>query len=744
MTIANHHDDEALHFADEEYSAADKQGSGKDWPVLIVDDDPDVHSATTFALRDITVCGHGIEFLHAYSGAEARTLLEQRRDIALIFLDVVMEKEDSGLAMVRIIRDELGMSEVRIVLRTGQPGYAPELQAIRDYDINDYKTKSELTLTRLVTTLTTAIRSYDQLATISASRRGLRQIVDSANDLFARRGLENFAEGVLMQISALIGLPPEGLIAAKAELRHDGSNRIDEPVIVSAAGQFKSWMNHPLNEIGDPRIASALRECLETRHNIIDSSFTTLFFQTSTQREIAVYLNTVVPLSAIDMQMLEVFSANIAIGFENVDLFQRLNAYAFSDLLCNLPNRTRLLQMIEQRQAGGLDGWTIALVDIDHFSEINDALGYENGDRLLRAVAERLQNGLGRECVLARIAADTFAIFGPAEEIDPAGLLRQFDSPFGVNEYFLRVRGTIGLVRLDQHAGPAQAAMQQAHIALNRAKNDSRGRYCYYTREMEDETKARLTLLHDLRAAIEAQGLELHYQPQIDLQNGRIVGAEALLRWNTPDGNVPPDRFIPLAEYSGLIIDLGEWVLRSACVEARRWHQNGFPQMRIAINVSMVQFRSPGFVSMVQHVLQDIGIDPATVELEITESVAMEGALAMESILGQLKALGVSLAIDDFGTGFSSLSYLQKLNVDRLKIDRAFVHHIDDTTSRTSIAEMIVRLGQNLNMTVIAEGVETESQANILQKLGCQEAQGFLYSKAMPAGAFFNWLKAHP
>lgn len=744
MTIANHHDDEALHFADEEYSAADKQGSGKDWPVLIVDDDPDVHSATTFALRDITVCGHGIEFLHAYSGAEARTLLEQRRDIALIFLDVVMEKEDSGLAMVRIIRDELGMSEVRIVLRTGQPGYAPELQAIRDYDINDYKTKSELTLTRLVTTLTTAIRSYDQLATISASRRGLRQIVDSANDLFARRGLENFAEGVLMQISALIGLPPEGLIAAKAELRHDGSNRIDEPVIVSAAGQFKSWMNHPLNEIGDPRIASALRECLETRHNIIDSSFTTLFFQTSTQREIAVYLNTVVPLSAIDMQMLEVFSANIAIGFENVDLFQRLNAYAFSDLLCNLPNRTRLLQMIEQRQAGGLDGWTIALVDIDHFSEINDALGYENGDRLLRAVAERLQNGLGRECVLARIAADTFAIFGPAEQIDPAGLLRQFDSPFGVNEYFLRVRGTIGLVRLDQHAGPAQAAMQQAHIALNRAKNDSRGRYCYYTREMEDETKARLTLLHDLRAAIEAQGLELHYQPQIDLQNGRIVGAEALLRWNTPDGNVPPDRFIPLAEYSGLIIDLGEWVLRSACVEARRWHQNGFPQMRIAINVSMVQFRSPGFVSMVQHVLQDIGIDPATVELEITESVAMEGALAMESILGQLKALGVSLAIDDFGTGFSSLSYLQKLNVDRLKIDRAFVHHIDDTTSRTSIAEMIVRLGQNLNMTVIAEGVETESQANILQKLGCQEAQGFLYSKAMPAGAFFNWLKAHP
>ena len=744
MTIANQHDDDSLQFAEEEFSATDKQGYGKDWPVLIVDDDPDVHSATTFALRDITVAGRGIEFLHAYSGAEARQVLEQRRDIALIFLDVVMETEDSGLAMVRVIREQLRLSEVRIVLRTGQPGYAPELQAIRDYDINDYKTKSELTLTRLVTTLTTAIRSYDQLATISASRRGLRQIVDSANDLFARRGLENFAEGVLTQISALIGLPPEGLIAAKAEMRQDGTHTIDEPVIVSAAGRFRSWMNHPLREISDHRIADALRQSLENRTNVVDSGSTTLFFETSSQREIAVYLNTGAPLSAIDQQMLEVFSANIAIGFENVDLFQRLNAYAFSDLLCNLPNRTRLLQLIEERQELGLAGWGIALVDIDHFSEINDALGYENGDRLLRAVAERLQGGLSRQCVLARIAADTFAIFGPSEQIDPQQLLHLFDSPFGVNEYFLRVRGTIGLVRLDDQEGPAQAAMQRAHIALNRAKNDSRGRYCYYTHEMEDQTKARLTLLHDLRAAIEAQGLELHYQPQIDLQSGKVVGAEALLRWHTPDGNVPPDRFIPLAEYSGLIIDLGEWVLRSACVEARRWHQNGFPQMRIAINVSMVQFRSPSFVSMVQHVLHDIGIEPAMVELEITESVAMEGALAMESILGQLKALGVSLAIDDFGTGFSSLSYLQKLNVDRLKIDRAFVNHIDAASSRTSIAEMIVRLGQNLNMTVIAEGVETETQAGILQRLGCQEAQGFLYSKAMPACEFYRWLQAHP
>lgn len=744
MSITNHdHDDDALQFVEEEFSIADKQGTGKDWPVLIVDDDPDVHSATTFALRDVTILNRGIEFLHAYSGIEAKQILLQRQDIALIFLDVVMEQENTGLEMVKVIREELGLSEVRIVLRTGQPGYAPELQAIRDYDINDYKTKSELTLTRLVTTLTTAIRSYDQLATISASRRGLRMIVDSATDLFGRRGLENFAAGVLTQISALVGLSPEGLIAAKADLGQSGEMACDEAVIVGAAGRFRDWINHPLHDLQDKKIADALRQCLETRQNVVQPDCTTLFFHTSAEREIAVYLNTGEPLSAMDAQMLEVFCANIAIGFENVDLFQRLNAYAFSDLLCNIPNRTRLLQIIDAQLQKNVAGWTIALIDVDHFSEINDALGHENGDRLLRAVAERLRSGLQRDCTLARIAADTFAIFGPDEQIDPNSLQHLFDMPFGVSEYFLRVRGTVGLVTLEQNSKDAQTALQQAHIALNRAKNELRGRYCYYTAEMEAETKNRLTLLHDLRAAIEAQGLELHYQPQIDLKSGKIVGAEALLRWNTPQGMVPPDRFIPLAEYSGLIIDLGEWVLRSACIEAKKWHQNGFPDLRIAINVSMVQFRSPSFVKMVKQALDDIGIDPHLVELEITESVAMEGALVLENLLGQLRGLGVLLAIDDFGTGFSSLSYLQRLNVDRLKIDRSFVKVLGDSNAQTSIAEMIVRLGQNLQLTVIAEGVETEAQANTLQQMGCQEAQGFLYSKAMPASQFFNWLKAH-
>ena len=239
MSISNHHDDDALQFVDEDFSITEKQGMGKDWPVLIVDDDPDVHSATTFALRDITILGRGIEFLHAYSGAEARQLLQLRKDIALIFLDVVMEKENTGLEMVKVIREEFGMLEVRIVLRTGQPGYA----------------------------------------TISASRRGLRMIVDSATDLFGRRGLENFAAGVLTQISALVRLSPEGLIAAKAETAPHHTHVDDEPVIVGAAGKFRDWINHPLHDLQDKKIANALRQCLEQRRNIIDESCTTLFFR---------------------------------------------------------------------------------------------------------------------------------------------------------------------------------------------------------------------------------------------------------------------------------------------------------------------------------------------------------------------------------------------------------------------------------------------------------------------------------
>ncbi|MBB5018211.1 diguanylate cyclase (GGDEF)-like protein [Chitinivorax tropicus] len=727
-------DDELLHFVDEldvQVEVADRKNA---WQVLIVDDDKEVHHVTTFALRDAIIQNRPLNFLHAYSAGEAEQILIKHQNIAVILLDVVMEKENAGLDLVKIIRDKLGQHDVRIVLRTGQPGYAPELSAIRDYDINDYKTKSELTLTRLLTTMTTALRSYEQLKTIAAGQRGLDRIVHAAPDLFARRTMDSFTEGVINQLSALLEETPEGLVCVQQHSEGE--------TIVNATGPQSRWIGQPLDTLPQADIRDLIARCLHTQAHVHDQYAIALYFCSRAGDRMVVYLPVHRQLAQIDLKLLEVFCTNIAVGFESVELFQQLHDFAFSDILCKIPNRAGLLQIIDDhRQSGHCEGYLIALVDIDHFSEINDALGHENGDRLLKAISHRLRSALGANCKLARINADTFGIYGPESDIRPDALLTLFSPPFEVSNYDLRVGGTIGLVRLDVIDGNGLVALKCASIALNRAKNDQRGQYCYYTTEMEQDTRQRLTLLHDLRAAIDARKLKLFYQPQISLHDGRPVGAEALIRWPVDTGAfIPPDQFIGLAEYSGMIIELGDWVMRVACEQAQQWTELGFPWMRIAVNVSVVQFRNPDFVASVDRVLKETRIEPARLELEITESVAMQGAANVEPILQQLKALGVTLAIDDFGTGFSSLSYLQRLPVDRLKIDRAFVRDMGTQSERSSIADMIVRLGHELGLTVIAEGVESPQHVNALKQIGCEEAQGFYYSRPLPANDFLAWL----
>ncbi|MBA3998244.1 MAG: hypothetical protein C0466_13915 [Candidatus Accumulibacter sp.] len=717
----------------------------KGWRILIVDDDREVHNATLFALHDILIDGRPLHFLHAYTGAEALAILRDEADVAVALLDVVMEHESSGLDLVHTIRNDLGLSELRIILRTGQPGYAPELRVIRDYDINDYKTKSELTRIRLLTTLTTALRSYDQIRTITAGRRGLALIVNSAADLFSRRALKGFAEGVLTQLAALLGLPPEGLLCARDTQPVQGSEK--RPLmVVGAAGKYSALIDCPLDTIDDPLIVGDIRRCIAEKRNIYGDGATALYFTGDDGHSAAVFLATQEPLSATDKQLLEVFCVNIAVGLENVNLFSDLKFFAFSDPLTQLPNRKGFIDAIDARRRRGATDWTVALIDIDHFSEINDALGHQKGDLLLLAVAQRLRTVLGAGHTLARVGGDVFALLAPDLHLDPAALLALFAEPIAVGDYLLPVHATIGLTRLADEGGSGLDLLKTTNIALNRAKNDRRGRWQYYTRDMTEATRARLDLLHSLRVAIvEKRGLAVHYQPQIDLVSGRVVGAEALIRWTTDDGrNIPPDQFISLAEYSGLILDLGEWVLRTAAAQLMEWDAAGLPPLRMAVNVSPTQFRDSRFASRLKGILAELAVPPQRIELEITEGVAMLDAETVISTLREVRALGAEVAVDDFGTGFSSLSYLHRLPLNRLKIDRSFVNDMGRPgNSGTGIADMVVKLGQSLGLSVIAEGVETEAQAELLRGIGCELAQGYLYARPMAAGAFRDWLEAH-
>lgn len=709
------------------------------WRVLIVDDDTDVHSATTFALSNLEMQSRPLQFLHAFSASEAREILAEEDDIAVILLDVVMEQEDSGLQLVRHIREILKLSEVRIILRTGQPGYAPEIDAIRDFDINDYKTKSELTRIKLYTTVTAAIRSYEQICAINASRRGLDKIVRASTELMALHGLDNFASGVIAQVSNLLDQEANGLVCVQERNgEHDA-----ELFVIASSGSHARWLKKPAHDISDVRVASALKSCLGMRRNAYGQNYAALYFGGNANRDFAAFFDTDEPLNEIDLRLLEVFCRNIAVGLDNVLLVTRLHSFAFYDPLTKLPNRTKLREMLDDALTGPRrSDITLALVDIDHFSETNDALGHQFGDLLLLGVASRLQKELGDQLTIGRIGGDTFGVLGQASLVNPSILLSLFDKPFSIDGHEVQLSATAGLVRLEDYEGGGADALKDAEIALKRAKLLQRAGHFYFSRSMGVDIRERVRMMHALRTAFEEKELFVVYQPQIDLKTRLPVGAEALLRWKTKDGTfIPPDRFIPIAEYSGLIIEIGERVMRAACLELVRLRSLGFTEFSMSINVSQVQFRHPRFLEMLRSVLAETQAPPSYVELEITESIAMEEPDALIQLLGQIKQIGVNIAIDDFGTGFSSLSYLQQLQADKLKIDRGFVTEITSSSRGSSIAEMVIQLGRNLGLSVIAEGVEDERQASILAGLGCPLAQGYLFARPMTSDQLTNWLK---
>jgi diguanylate cyclase (GGDEF)-like protein len=738
-------------------------GSGSAWRVLIVDDDEQIHSSTVFALADVTVFGRGFWFAHAYSAAEARQILSRDADFAVILLDVVMESDHAGLALVQVIREELMLRAVRIILRTGQPGYAPELTVIQNYDIDDYRTKAELTQVRLVTTLVSALRSYQQIQTIETSRRGLRRIIDAAADLGRRHVLTTFAEGVLTQIAGLLGLACDGIVLARINRNRrlprvptrtgiDGDT--DQPYILAAAGRFAHLAGAPLSRIEDAALAGHIRLALEQQQSVFERQGVVLHVLAPSGDDLAIHVTIDQPLSGLAQELLQVFSANIAVGFDNATLFERIEALAFFDPLTGLSNRNGFLREAARHLGTGGEPWALVLVDMDDFEEVNDGLGQETGNQLLRAIAGALEALVGERRMVSRLSNDTFALLAPAGNGDPGPILEAIGSsfalPFPIGGNQIPVSASVGYCLTEGGETDAERLIRRAGMALKKAKSISRGRAQRFVPSMEEALQQRLGLVSQLGEALRAGEFLLHFQPQIQLVDAHgqrlrrqtITGVEALARWRRADGSmIPPDAFIPAAEESGRIVEIGEWVLTSACLSLGQWEAQGLDGLRMAVNVSVRQMREPGFLAMVERVIAATGIAPARLELEVTESMAMEDRSILE-IMGELRDLGVSLALDDFGTGYSSLSRLHHLPVDHLKIDRSFVSELETLAESRSLVAMIVRVGHERGLSVIAEGVETMAQEEILVGLGCEEAQGYRYARPLPAAELEAYLKA--
>lgn len=728
-------DDETIDFMNGEALPAGAPDNDEVWKLLIVDDDAEVHEATRFALQGIRLCGRRLELIPAHSAGEAATIMEDEADIAVLLLDVVMESPDAGLRLVRRIRQDLQRSEVRIVLRTGQPGQAPELEVIRDYDINDYKTKAELTHTRLITTLIAAIRSYEQLQALSANRRGLELIVSGAAELMQVATLEAFAAQALRQVAALLRLPGDGLFCA-GNGGPPAAAGIGSLPVVAATGRLAPFSGGRLDQLDDPQIAGILKDCLADQRHFFGADHLALHLR-QRNHEALLCLRSHGGLSPVDRQLAEVFAANIASCFGNVKLVERLNFSAYHDPLTGLANRAGFLAHLNN--AGGLAeaGQMVCLLDVIHFTDINNALGQEVGDRLLIAIARRLSAACG-DCRLAHIAADRFGLVGAEAQLAPERMLALVAEPFAAGEHQLQIGVNLGYCRITG-GETGDTLFKHADLALGQARLSPNLRHVHFTPDMETRTRWRLDVIRRLRHDFQAGRLEVWYQPQISLADGRLVGIEALSRWPGNGGFVhPPATFIKLAEDAGLIIDLGAWVLERSCATFRSLHDAGLAPHHIAVNVSMPQFRQADFPARVMAILAAHEMPASALELEITESLLLEEPDVVLRNLQTLRQAGVLISIDDFGTGYSSLSYLRQLPIDCLKIDRSFVVEIDKGKGDL-FAQTIVDLARKLGVDTVAEGVETQAQVERLRELGCDTAQGFLYASPMPASQLAHW-----
>jgi diguanylate cyclase (GGDEF)-like protein len=456
----------------------------------------------------------------------------------------------------------------------------------------------------------------------------------------------------------------------------------------------------------------------------------------------AVYLQIGNEISTVDQQLLEVFLSSISIGYENVNLFHQLRTAAFKDWLTKLPNRSEFINMLDDCGAVKNENSdsVVALIDINHFADINDGLGQDAGNSTLLAVTRRLEETFLDKVKMARIGSDVFGLIGPEFFVNPQTLNEMFVAPFKGGEHTLPLSACFGFCRLNRRMQTGINILRHSNIALNKAKKNLNSNFEYYAPEMEEETTWRLDMIRQLTRDFEAKKLQLWYQPQVDLVTEKIVGMEALLRWPTSDGGfISPSVFVPLAEYSGLIIDIGFWVLEESCRKLSTLSKQGYTGLRMAVNISMPQFRDLDFVDRVKNIITEFVVEPDRIELEITESVVMDKPQIVIEALQELKQFGVKVAIDDFGTGFSSMSYLQQLPLDRLKVDRSFVNEITSGKS-AFIAETIVTLGNKLGLSTIAEGVENKEQASYMLKLGCDEAQGFLFAKPMPYEQLLTFL----
>jgi diguanylate cyclase (GGDEF)-like protein/PAS domain S-box-containing protein len=691
--------------------------------ILIADDEAQIREVLHELLGDDYEC-------REVGSAEEALGVVRQETFDLVLSDIMM----GGITGLQMVPQVLELSpDTVVIMISGEQNIESAIEALRAGAF-DYITKPF------------DLRHVEAAVKRALEHQALRR---------SKRYYENFLEEIVKQrttelnkanqtLSALVQASPLAIFVQDIE----GKVILWNP----AAREMFGWseaevINHPF-----PLVPEERRETFRAGYEGALEGKTVTDYQTRRSRKDGTMIDVNVWMTALFDAGGEIsgIMAIVADITERKQSEARINYLAYHDTLTGLANRVSF----EEHLAAAINSaesnratLAVLFLSLDRFKKFNDTLGHIVGDQLLKGVAERLKLALREGDTVARFGSDEFSFLLTQikEETDAEGRAREFqsilDRPFHIEAHELYVTCSIGIGLYPADGRDAQELLKSAGAALYRAKQAGGSNYQFFTADMSERALQRLSLENQLRRGLERKEYRVYYQPQVNIDTGQITGMEALVRWQHPErGLVAPAEFIPLAEDTGLIAPLGEWVLRTACAQTRVWHTGGFQKLHVAVNLSPRQFQQPDLVLMIKRILKETGLDATCLELEVTESSVMKNAETAISTLRELKAMGIRISIDDFGSGYSSLSYLKNLPIDVLKIDQSFVRDMTTDPKDAAIVMAIIQLAHSLQLQVKAEGVETEDQLRFLRLLRCDEMQGYLFCTPLPADSFEHLL----
>lgn len=726
--------------------------SGKTWKVLSVEDNQPYQDVLELALHDMSFMGRKIELLRASSSASAATILSKRQDISLILLDIVMETDDAGFYLIDTIRNVIDDDIVRIVILTGQPGVKPQDKAINEYDIAEYWNKTDLSADKLKSVVKSNLRTWQMSYELKVARRGLQMIVDASRALTVRQDTIEFAHTVLEEIARIINVPNSGGIVCVV---NTSTESVQLAPIVAASNHFRGFINARLeaifntyNEDKQHRLHRAVFAAWQNQQHFFDSDFTILFFDTSEYDGMQYLMLVDSPhhLDSSHLNLLQAFAENISSGFVNQALMSKLSQLAYLDSPTGIHNRNWLARELSQQSAYHLSKSSLVLFRLRNYEATEMIAGHDYATKMFQSFANFIKQHFENHYLLAVWDSQTIAlVFSLDKKPGLSDLELVRSSTMAMDDLEIQLQFTVGVLNFkDTQKLGLSEVLVLANMALSKAQR--RGIPVYeFDSELIQRLSGRMRILTEMKRALATgKPFFLALQPKVNLLTGDPVGFEALLRWRMEDNSMcPPSDFIPIAEASGLSLEISEMVLSKTIEAIKVLSQQGY-HLPVSFNLANRDIAIPTIINHINRCITEREIDATLLDIEVTETQATYDYEIINPLLRSLIDKGVGVSIDDFGTGYSSLAQLADLAATTIKLDQKFVNDLtsDNNEKALHIVQMISRLAERFQFNLVAEGVETEHQRQLLIENGYQCAQGYLFARPMPLDLLINWLKS--